>query len=102
MVDGANGQIEIGGKNIALQSDAISDFPAILLGQRDIHQSSRPIALPGFRLIRGNDLVGSYGQIFIGISRQLREEVLRSVIFIAASEPRHRSDCSYARNGPNL
>ena len=102
MVDAANSEVDIGGEDGSLQSDAVADLPPILFGERDIDDGAGAIMLPGFQLILRDDFVGSYLQIFVWIGGELGEEVLRPVIDVAAAEPRDRSDRIHSRNGSNF
>ncbi len=76
MVDAANSEVDIGGKDGSLQSDAVPDLPPILFGERDVDDGAGAIMLPGFQLILRDDFVGGDLQIFVWIGGELGEEVL--------------------------
>jgi len=73
---------------VSSESDAISDFPAKLLGQFAVHNTTSLIVLPGGQLIVGDLEVRHHGKDFGGIGSKLCEEVLGLVfVFVQAAEP---------------
>ena len=92
----------LAGKDGSLQSDAVPDLPPILFGERDVDDGASAIVLPGFQLILRDDFVGGDLQIFVWIGGELGEEVLRTVIDVAAAEPRDRGNGVDPGNGTNL
>jgi hypothetical protein len=65
----------------------VADFQFILFGQFVVHYATRPILLPGFKLVRWDVEVGKHLKQFLRIGAKLREEILRLVVLILPAKP---------------
>src|ERR1700678_4025470 len=74
----------------------------MFLGQPNVDDASRAIALPGGELVGRHDLVGGDIEVFVGVGCELGKEVLRLVVFILTPEPGHRYDMHDTGNRANL
>src|SRR5208282_48190 len=104
-IDGVNAtqrQVEIGGKDAALQDDVVADLPVVFLRQVSVDYAARAVALPGGELVGGHDFVGGDVEVFVGIGGKLREVVFRLVVFILAAEPGHGGDMHDAGKSADL
>src|SRR5579864_2909089 len=102
MKDATDIQFEIDWINRPLQDNAVAQFPAVLVGQIVIDDHTLPIALPCLDLIFRNGGVAVSLEKLIGVGAKLREEVLRFLVLVDSSEPRHWHNRNYAGNRANL
>src|SRR5712692_7976827 len=101
-VDAAQGQVESGGEDAALQDDVVADLPVVFFGKFNIGDAARAVALPGSELVGGHDFIRGDVEVFVGVGGKLGEVVFRFVVLILATEPSHRDDMHDPGNRANL
>src|SRR5260370_35222170 len=102
MEDAANDELEIDRVDRTLQNDAVANLPSILLGQRGIHNYALSIVLPSRGLIRRQFEIPIYFEEFIGISAELREEILSFLVLIDSPDPGAWPHCPHRWNQATL
>ena len=101
-VNAADGQVEVGREDGALQGDAVPDFPVVLPGKVDVDDAAGPVLLPGCKLVGRHALVCGHVEVLFGISGELGKKVFRFVVFVLAAKPGHGDHVDNARHGTHF
>src|SRR5258706_13006869 len=101
-IDPANSEIEVGGKDRALQGDTVTDFPVVPPRQIGVDYAACAIFFPRRQLFGRHDLVGGNIEVLVGIGGELGKKVDWFVVNILAPEPGHRDDVHDSGNGADL
>jgi hypothetical protein len=98
-VDTAQCELEVRGKDRAQQDDPLAHFPSMFLGQLGFDDAAGSVLPPGFYWLRSHALIPSDIHIRGGIGAELREMVLRPVVFVFAAEKSQGHNVGDSGNG---
>ena len=87
VINTANVQFKIDRIDRSLQDDAISQLPPIFGGERIVDDDALTVALPRCNLVSGHLGIPINFEKFIRIGAELREKILRLLIFVDSAKP---------------
>ena len=100
--DSPNGEFKIGRENSPGDNDLLPDLPAKLLRFLAVYHCTGTVPLPGNDLVFGNFPIFINLKEFVGVSPELRKEILRFRVLVHPAKPVLRHHYGNPRKGADL